>query len=41
MNSFRFIERAGSEPEIARQRGSSNGGEQVVQETLHYDPASA
>jgi aspartyl-tRNA(Asn)/glutamyl-tRNA(Gln) amidotransferase subunit B len=39
MNSFRFIER-GIRAEIARQEGVLRGGGQVVQETLHFDPAS-
>jgi aspartyl-tRNA(Asn)/glutamyl-tRNA(Gln) amidotransferase subunit B len=39
MNSFRFIER-GIRAEIARQRQILEGGGQVVQETLHFDPAS-
>jgi aspartyl-tRNA(Asn)/glutamyl-tRNA(Gln) amidotransferase subunit B len=39
MNSFRFIER-GIRAEIARQEKILRGGGQVVQETLHYDPAS-
>jgi aspartyl-tRNA(Asn)/glutamyl-tRNA(Gln) amidotransferase subunit B len=39
MNSFRFLER-GIEAELERQRGLIEGGGQVVQETLHYDPAS-
>jgi aspartyl-tRNA(Asn)/glutamyl-tRNA(Gln) amidotransferase subunit B len=39
MNSFRFIER-GIKAEIARQEEILRGGGQVVQETLHYDPAS-
>jgi aspartyl-tRNA(Asn)/glutamyl-tRNA(Gln) amidotransferase subunit B len=39
MNSFRFIER-GIRAEIARQEKLLLRGEQVVQETLHYDPAS-
>jgi len=39
MNSFRFIER-GIRAEIARQRKILQGGGQVVQETLHFDPAS-
>jgi len=39
MNSFRFIER-GIRAEIARQQQILEGGGQVVQETLHYDPAS-
>ena len=39
MNSFRFIER-GIRAEIARQQKILESGGQVVQETLHYDPAS-
>jgi aspartyl-tRNA(Asn)/glutamyl-tRNA(Gln) amidotransferase subunit B len=39
MNSFRFIER-GIRSEIARQEEILRGGGEVVQETLHYDPAS-
>ena len=39
MNSFRFIER-GIRAEIARQQKILLSGEQVVQETLHYDPSS-
>ena len=39
MNSFRFIER-GIRAEIARQREILASGERVVQETLHFDPAS-
>ena len=39
MNSFRFLER-GVRAEIARQEGLVAAGEPVVQETLHYDPAS-
>jgi aspartyl-tRNA(Asn)/glutamyl-tRNA(Gln) amidotransferase subunit B len=39
MNSFRFIER-GIKAEIERQRKVLDGGGGVVQETLHYDPAS-
>jgi aspartyl-tRNA(Asn)/glutamyl-tRNA(Gln) amidotransferase subunit B len=39
MNSFRFIER-GIRAEIARQEEILKGGGAVVQETLHYDPAS-
>ena len=39
MNSFRFIER-GIRAEIARQQRILEGGGRVVQETLHYDPAS-
>ena len=40
MNSFRFLER-GIEAEIERQRGLIEGGGQVEQETLHFDPATA
>jgi aspartyl-tRNA(Asn)/glutamyl-tRNA(Gln) amidotransferase subunit B len=39
MNSFRFIER-GIRAELARQEKILKGGGQVVQETLHFDPAS-
>jgi aspartyl-tRNA(Asn)/glutamyl-tRNA(Gln) amidotransferase subunit B len=39
MNSFRFVER-GIKAEIARQIALLDGGEQVVQETLHFDPQS-
>jgi aspartyl-tRNA(Asn)/glutamyl-tRNA(Gln) amidotransferase subunit B len=39
MNSFRFIER-GIRAEIARQEKILAGEGQVVQETLHFDPAS-
>jgi aspartyl-tRNA(Asn)/glutamyl-tRNA(Gln) amidotransferase subunit B len=39
MNSFRFIER-GIAAEIARQRAVLQAGEEVIQETLHFDPAS-
>jgi aspartyl-tRNA(Asn)/glutamyl-tRNA(Gln) amidotransferase subunit B len=39
MNSFRFIER-GIEAEITRQEKLIAAGETVVQETLHFDPAS-
>jgi aspartyl-tRNA(Asn)/glutamyl-tRNA(Gln) amidotransferase subunit B len=39
MNSFRFIER-GIRAEIARQQEVLQGGGEVVQETLHFDPAS-
>jgi aspartyl-tRNA(Asn)/glutamyl-tRNA(Gln) amidotransferase subunit B len=39
MNSFRFIER-GIRAEIARQRKILGDGGQVLQETLHFDPAS-
>jgi aspartyl-tRNA(Asn)/glutamyl-tRNA(Gln) amidotransferase subunit B len=37
MNSFRFLER-GIEAELERQAGLLEAGEQVVQETLHFDP---
>jgi len=37
MNSFRFIER-GIHAEVARQEALLHAGEQVVQETLHFDP---
>ncbi len=39
MNSFRFIER-GIRAEIARQETTLQAGERVMQETLHFDPAS-
>ncbi len=39
MNSFRFIER-GIRAELARQEKMLREGGQVVQETLHFDPAS-
>ncbi|HTA12794.1 MAG TPA: Asp-tRNA(Asn)/Glu-tRNA(Gln) amidotransferase subunit GatB [Solirubrobacteraceae bacterium] len=39
MNSFRFIER-GIRAEIARQEKLLSAGQTVVQETLHFDPAS-
>jgi aspartyl-tRNA(Asn)/glutamyl-tRNA(Gln) amidotransferase subunit B len=39
MNSFRFIER-GIRAEIERQRKILASGGRVVQETLHFDPAS-
>jgi aspartyl-tRNA(Asn)/glutamyl-tRNA(Gln) amidotransferase subunit B len=39
MNSFRFLER-GVRAEIDRQVGLLNAGEAVVQETLHFDPAT-
>jgi aspartyl-tRNA(Asn)/glutamyl-tRNA(Gln) amidotransferase subunit B len=39
MNSFRFIER-GIRAEIARQQAILQDGGAVVQETLHFDPAS-
>jgi aspartyl-tRNA(Asn)/glutamyl-tRNA(Gln) amidotransferase subunit B len=38
MNSFRFIEK-GIEAEIERQTALLDGGEEVEQETLHFDPA--
>ncbi len=37
MNSFRFVER-GIRAEIARQIGFLEDGQDVVQETLHFDP---
>ncbi len=37
MNSFRFLER-GIEAELVRQRELLEGGEEVVQETLHFHP---
>jgi aspartyl-tRNA(Asn)/glutamyl-tRNA(Gln) amidotransferase subunit B len=37
MNSFRFIEK-GIRAEIARQEKLLSAGEEVVQETLHFDP---
>jgi aspartyl-tRNA(Asn)/glutamyl-tRNA(Gln) amidotransferase subunit B len=37
MNSFRFLER-GIEAELDRQRSLLEGGEQVVQDTLHFHP---
>jgi aspartyl-tRNA(Asn)/glutamyl-tRNA(Gln) amidotransferase subunit B len=37
MNSFRFIER-GINAEVARQTALLAAGDQVVQETLHFDP---
>ena len=40
MNSFRFIER-GIRAEIARQEATLRARERVIQETLHFDPASA
>jgi len=40
MNSFRFLER-GVNAEIARQQALLLAGEPVVQETLHFDPATA
>ncbi|HLI32434.1 MAG TPA: Asp-tRNA(Asn)/Glu-tRNA(Gln) amidotransferase subunit GatB [Solirubrobacteraceae bacterium] len=39
MNSFRFLER-GIAAEIARQEAIVEGGGEVAQETLHFDPAS-
>src|SRR4029079_6242333 len=39
MNSFRFLER-GVNAEIERQIALLEAGEPVVQETLHFDPAS-
>jgi aspartyl-tRNA(Asn)/glutamyl-tRNA(Gln) amidotransferase subunit B len=39
MNSFRFIER-GIDAEIARQETLLRAGEEVTQETLHFDPDS-
>src|SRR3954465_10525652 len=39
MNSFRFVMQ-GINAEIARQTALLEAGEQVVQETLHFDPVS-
>ncbi|MFZ2049349.1 MAG: Asp-tRNA(Asn)/Glu-tRNA(Gln) amidotransferase subunit GatB [Solirubrobacteraceae bacterium] len=39
MNSFRFIER-GIKAELVRQEKILGAGREVVQETLHFDPAS-
>jgi aspartyl-tRNA(Asn)/glutamyl-tRNA(Gln) amidotransferase subunit B len=39
MNSFRFVER-GIDAEISRQTALLEAGEEVVQETLHFDPRS-
>jgi aspartyl-tRNA(Asn)/glutamyl-tRNA(Gln) amidotransferase subunit B len=39
MNSFRFLER-GVNAEIARQQALLRSGEPVIQETLHFDPAT-
>jgi aspartyl-tRNA(Asn)/glutamyl-tRNA(Gln) amidotransferase subunit B len=39
MNSFRYLER-GVEAEIARQIAIVEAGGEVIQETLHYDPAT-
>jgi aspartyl-tRNA(Asn)/glutamyl-tRNA(Gln) amidotransferase subunit B len=38
MNSFRFLER-GIEAELIRQRELVDGGQEVDQETLHFDPS--
>jgi aspartyl-tRNA(Asn)/glutamyl-tRNA(Gln) amidotransferase subunit B len=38
MNSFKFVA-DGITAELERQRGIYEGGGQIVQETLHYDPA--
>jgi aspartyl-tRNA(Asn)/glutamyl-tRNA(Gln) amidotransferase subunit B len=37
MNSFRFLER-GVEAELERQAGVAGAGEEVAQETFHFDP---
>ncbi len=39
MNSFRFLQR-GIEAEIERQREALEAGETIVQETVHFDPAT-
>ncbi len=39
MNSFRFLHR-GLEAEIERQTASLDAGERIVQETVHFDPAT-
>ena len=39
MNSFRFIER-GIDAELERQRATIGAGDEVTQETLHFDPRS-
>ena len=39
MNSFRFLHR-GLETEIERQVGMLEAGERVIQETVHFDPAT-
>jgi aspartyl-tRNA(Asn)/glutamyl-tRNA(Gln) amidotransferase subunit B len=39
MNSFRFLER-GIEAELARQVGLLEAGEEVTQDTLHFDPTT-
>ena len=40
MNSFRFLERGVTGRDRAPDRGCSNAGEAVVQETLHFDPTT-
>jgi aspartyl-tRNA(Asn)/glutamyl-tRNA(Gln) amidotransferase subunit B len=40
MNSFRFLER-GVEAELERQSGLLEAGEEVTQETFHFDPRDA
>ena len=39
MNSFRFLQR-GLEAEIERQIGALERGEEIVQETVHFDPGT-
>ena len=39
MNSFKYIEK-GLEQEIARQTGLLEGGNRIVQQTVHYDVPS-
>ena len=39
MNSFRFLQR-GVEAEIERQLDALESGERIVQETVHFDPAT-
>src|SRR5436305_2397473 len=39
MNSFRFLER-GIDAEVARQIERLHAGQEVVQETLHFDPST-
>jgi aspartyl-tRNA(Asn)/glutamyl-tRNA(Gln) amidotransferase subunit B len=39
MNSFRFLQR-GLEAEIERQEGALEAGEKIVQQTVHFDPAT-
>jgi aspartyl-tRNA(Asn)/glutamyl-tRNA(Gln) amidotransferase subunit B len=39
MNSFRFVQR-GLEAEIERQTEALEAGERIVQETVHFDPAT-